>query len=337
MTEKASAVVNRVQQSSVVDVGVIGVGSMGENHARVYRELQGTRLVGVADLDDDRANQVAEANLTDPLPSAALIEAVDAVSVAVPTPAHFEVTKACIEAGVDVLVEKPFVASLDDGRMLARMAREHDVVLQVGHIERFNPAVQSMLSVADGLNIIATAARRVGPPVDRPDLDGVIMDLMVHDLDVVLELAGAMPSSIDAVVSQDGQYATAILTFPNDSVCTLTASRVNQRRIRDFEVTANECQIAVDYLDQGVHIYRQSRPEYTREDGFLRHRSERVIERPIVEHGEPLKNQLASFVAASRSGEEPSVTADDGLRVIEVAQRILDVANETELPLEAQQ
>lgn len=308
--------------TSTVEVGVIGVGSMGQNHARAYRQLSGTTLVGVTDLDGERAQRVADVNETEAFGLNELLEQVEAVTVSVPTSAHFETARTCLDAGVDVLVEKPFVDDIADGHRLVDIAEREDRVLQVGHIERFNPAVQAMFDVVDGFDVIASTARRVGPPVERPIDDGVIADLMIHDIDVVLALAGCRPSDVDAMAASDGQYATALLRFPNGLVCSLTASRVTQRRARELHITTDECQIAVDYLDQSVEIHRQSHPEYTQTDGQLRYRNECVVERPMVERGEPLKAELSAFTEAVRTRSSPQVTAQEGLHVLEVAEKI---------------
>ena len=299
---------------------------MGKHHARVYRQLTGSDLVGVVDLDRPRAQAVAGANGASEMDLSSLLDRVDAVSVAVPTSAHFEIDRECIEAGVDVLVEKPFVENIDEGQKLAAMAHDAGVVLQVGHIERFNPAVQTMLEVLDDGGFVASSARRLGPPANRPIEDGVIRDLMIHDLDIHLAMAESMPESIEAATCNGGEYATAILTFPNGRVSTLTASRITQRRIRELHITTNESQVSVDYLDQSVHIHRQSLPEYVQEDGNLRYRNNSVVEQPFVEREEPLKNQLESFLEASRTDSRPVVTAEDGLRVLTVATRIEEQA-----------
>lgn len=305
-----------------VDVGVVGVGSMGQNHARVYRHLPGANLVGVADADEQRAASVASRHETDPVPADELLRSVDAVSIAVPTAHHYEVARRCLDHNVDVLVEKPFVRDLEQGRELESLARRKGLVIQIGHIERFNPAIRALVDVIDGLDVIAASAHRLGPPVEREIDDGVIMDLMVHDLDVVLSLLDAWPTSIDAAGNRDGQYATAQLTFPDDTICTFTASRVTQRRIRQLDITAAECQVAVDYLDQSVHIHRRSQPEYTRDDGSLRYRNESVVERPMVERREPLRAELESFLESVRTRTPPVVTAADGIRTVELAERI---------------
>jgi predicted dehydrogenase len=305
-----------------VDVGVVGVGSMGADHVRVYRQLPGVRLVGVVDADEERATEVARANGTRSTSLDHLCRDADAVSIAVPTAYHHETARDCIEAGVDVLVEKPFVEDLQNGLDLIRRAEAQDAVLQVGHIERFNPAVETVFELIDGFDVIAMTARRLGPPVDRAVTDGVILDLMIHDVDVVLALAGSKPESIAATGCREGRYANAQMRFPDGTVGALTASRVTQRRVRELEITTENCLVVVDYLDQSVRIHRRSSPEYRRRDGDLRYRNESVVERPLVESEEPLKRELSAFVGAVRERSRPRVTAEEALDVLEVVRTV---------------
>jgi len=317
--------------SETVSVGVIGVGSMGRHHARVYNELPGVQLVGVADADRERARTVAEQFETRMLPQSALLGAVDAVSVAVPTRHHASVAREAVAAGVDVQVEKPFVVDPAEGRDLLVAADEADVVLGVGHVERYNPAITALEGVLAEVDPLAVAARRQGPPVDRDDSASVVFDLMIHDIDVVLSMTDATLTDVSATGVPERSHAVAQLAFENGLVATLTASRISQERIRDLAVTAEECYVDVDYMDQSVEIHRHSLPEYIQTNGDVRFRHESVIERPTVENGEPLKNELSAFVEAVRENEPPRTTGRDGLRAVEVATQVeaaLDPARE---------
>ncbi|MDG5820907.1 Gfo/Idh/MocA family oxidoreductase [Natronococcus sp. A-GB7] len=306
---------------STVRAGVVGAGSMGENHARVYSELRTVDLVGVADRDREVARRVAAEHGTDAVSLEALLERVDAVTVAVPTHAHAEVVSRCLEAGVDVLVEKPIAGSVAEGRALADQARNAGRVLQVGHIERFNPAVGMLEELLDDLEIIGIEAERLGPPINRDAPGDVVFDLMIHDVDVVGALLGRKPTSISAIGAADGRYATATMEY-GDIVATLTASRVTQKKVRKLTVTARECLVEVDYLEQSVLIHRDSYPEYLTDDGQNRYRHESVVERPRIATSEPLRCELESFVEAVRTGSEPEVTAEDGIAALETVQAI---------------
>jgi predicted dehydrogenase len=299
---------------------------MGRNHARVYAELPEARLVGIADADTERAAEVADEIGTDAYTTEDLLERVEAVSVAVPTQYHGSVVRSCIDADVDVLVEKPFVTSHEEGRDLIDRAAEAGVVLQVGHIEQFNPAVTELARIVDDISPIAIHARRLGPPSDDArQLDDVVHDLMIHDLDIVSSLVGDDDVvSLNALCTDDDQYANAQLEFDDGTIANLTASRVTQRKVRDLSITAENCYIELDYLKQTLEIHRQSRPEYMETAGGLHYRHEGITERPMIQSGEPLKFELKSFVESVANGTEPRVTGEDGLRAVELADAVLE-------------
>lgn len=312
-----------------VDVGVIGVGAMGINHARIYDEFNSTRLVGVADTDADRASEVADKYDTEAMSRSALIDAAEAVSVVVPTQFHAQIARETIGAGVHTLVEKPFVRDADVGRELISLADEHDVVLQVGHIERFNPAVSAVMDITDDMNLVSVNANRLGPPVDRDGDDGVVMDLMIHDIDILLTLVDAAVESVSATGTDDGRYGTAQFTFENGVVGTLTASRVNQKRARTLDIADPEQLVEVDYFDQSVRIHRQADPSYEPTNGSVTYRNERVTEHPFVDTREPLKCELEAFIEAATNGMKPRVTPREALRAVEMAHTIRDQIQHT--------
>ena len=303
-------------------VGVIGVGSIGTHHARIYNELPGVELMGVSDVDRDRAREVAQRFKTSTYPQHTLLDSVDAVSIAVPTRHHADVAQEAIDDGVNVLVEKPFVINPERGQALLKAADEAGVVVQIGHVERYNPAILAFRDVLADVNPLAVAARRQGPPVDRDDKASVIYDLMIHDIDIVLSMTDADVKEVSAMGVSDHNHVIAQLGFEDGLLATLTASRITQERIRDLAVTVEECQIDVDYMDQSVEIHRRSLPEYIADDGDIRFRHESVIERPTVQNGEPLKNELSEFVEAAQEGEIPRTSGRDGLRAVKVARQI---------------
>lgn len=302
--------------------GVVGVGQMGSAHARVLDTLDDMRLVGVADADEDRAASVASTYDTVALATEELLERADVVSVAVPTQHHYPIASRALDRGVHVLVEKPFVADPANGRDLLERAREAGVVLQVGHVERFNPAVRTLEEVVADMDIIAVEARRLGPPLDRDVDTGVTLDLMIHDVDVVCSLIDADVASVDAAGASENRYVDATIRFENGTVAGLTASRVTQQKVRELGVTTSESKVNVDYLDQSIDIHRRSMPEFVETNGDVRYRHESIIERPVVERVEPLKAELAAFVDAVRDGSEPEITGRDGLRALEIALHI---------------
>lgn len=315
-----------MREDPALDVGVVGTGSMGENHVRVYESLPSTNLVGVHDADREAAGEVAERYGTRFRELDALLDDADAVSIVVPTEYHYEMANRAMENGVSVLVEKPICKRPERGEDLVAVADEHDVTLQVGHIERFNPAVATALKVVEDCDVIAIEANRLGPPISRDITDSAVVDLMIHDIDVVLSLVGEMPTDIQATGAKNNAYATATLTFPSGVVASLTASRVTQRKVRKLDITAEDRLVSADFLDRGVEIHRHSVPEFIQKDGDVRYRHESVVEYPTVERGEPLQDELESFTNAVRTGTEPEVTGSDGVRALRLARRIESLA-----------
>ena len=297
---------------------------MGRHHARVYSELPNVRLVGVHDRDEDVASEVAKEYGTSARSRSELLAAADMVSVAVPTRYHYETVNDCLDSGTHALVEKPFVEEIDQGWELAQRARDAGLTLQVGHIERFNPATRVLSEIVPDLDIVAIDIQRLGPPVDREGDDSVVRDLMIHDIDILLSLVGTKPDTITAMAN-GRQYTSVQLGF-DDSVASLTASRMTQEKIRRLAVTAESCRVNVDFIDQTIEIHRRSLPEYVESNGDVRYRHESVVERPMVENGEPLKAELSAFVDAVRNGSEPLVTAEEALRALEVVDSIEQAA-----------
>ncbi|TKR25452.1 Gfo/Idh/MocA family protein [Natronomonas salsuginis] len=303
-------------------VGVIGVGTMGQHHTRVYNELPTAELVGVADADAERAAEIAAEYSTRSFAVDELIDRVDAVTIAVPTKFHYDLARQCIDAGVDLLIEKPIVEDPEHGRALIEAADRAGVTLQVGHIERHNPVVKTLEEIVPDLDVIAFEAERLGPTPDRGILDSAVIDLMIHDIDIVRSLVGSSVESIDAVGAAEGRHATATLAFEEGVVGTLTASRVTQTKTRTLSITAEDCYVTADYIDQSVQIHRQSVPEFVTNNGDVRYRHESVVENPAVDNGEPLKYELRSFIEACANDTEPPVTGEEGLRALEIAREI---------------
>jgi predicted dehydrogenase len=312
--------------------GVIGVGEMGRHHARVYAEMQGVELAGVSDVDSERASKVADQHQSTACGRAELLDLVDVVSVAVPTEHHYEVSRDAIDRGVHLLVEKPFVSDRDRGVELIGRARAAGLTLQLGHVERFNPAVAALSDVIQDLDLIAMTADRLGPPLDRNVEDGVMLDLMLHDIDILLSVVDGMVDQVAASSARDEQYAAATIEFDTGLIATLTASRMTQQKVRELSITAAECQVNLDYAEQSIKIHRQSAPAYIESDGDVHHRHESVTERLSVSNAEPLKRELGSFVDAVRSGRPPIVDGEDGLRALALAERIQSVADERRGP-----
>lgn len=308
-----------MRDSPPLATGVIGAGTRGRQHARVYATHEEATFVGVHDVDWNRAAATAARYDGEAFGLEELLERVDAVSIAVPTQDHFHVARAAIDRGVHVLVESPLVADPADGRALIDLADCEGVVLQAGHVDRFNPALAVVMDLVPDLNIVAVEARRLGPSIGRESAESVALDLMIRDVDVVQALVDDEPTSIASTRTRGGQYLNATMRYDSGTVAQLTASRLTQRTVRELSITAEECFITVDFIDQDVAVYRHSVAEYvpSNDDGTYRH--ENVIERPVVEKADPLERELDSFVKTVRNGGEPAVTGTDGLYALELA------------------
>jgi predicted dehydrogenase len=316
----------------MIRTGVIGVGHLGRLHARVYTEIESCRLEGVYDVDADAAGRVAQASGCRVYESAErLLDAVDAVSIAVPTSAHREVAGLAIERGVHALVEKPIASTVEGARELVAAAKRRGVVLAVGHIERMNPAVRAALKVLRDPRFIEV--HRLGVFVPRGTDVAVILDLMIHDIDLILSTVKSPVSMIDAVgvpvLSPSIDIANARLRFENGCVANVTASRVSREKVRKIRFFQPDGYLSVDTLTPRAQLFRRRDvPVET-----LRRIATGEIEgglEDIVEHieleldgREPLRVELESFLDAASSGGTPDVSGEDGLRALEVAMEIL--------------
>jgi predicted dehydrogenase len=213
-------------------------------------------------------------------------------------------------------------ATVAEGQELTELAAANDAILQIGHIERFNPAVQTLDEFVDDLNVISVNAERLGPPPERHISDSAVLDLMIHDSDIVRSLVGGTPETVTGAGVRENRHATATLTFDNNVVANLTASRVTQQKVRKLEVIAEDCLVRLDYMSKDVEIHRQSRPEYITNDEDVHYRHESLVERPMVDSTEPLANELSSFVESVRERSQPVVDGDDGVQALQLAKQI---------------
>lgn len=305
-----------------VDVGIIGVGSMGKHHARVYNNLPTANFVGVHDVNREQANWIADKYGVSIMELDQLLESVDAVSIVVPTAHHYDLAVECMEAGIAILIEKPIVSELDLGQQLLTQANQSDSVVQVGHVERFNPAFVALQEFFAELSVIDITLKRLGPPPKRHIQDSAVIDLMIHDIDIVLTLLGEMPTSVQSAGVYGNKHASALLEFDSGVMALLTASRLTQRTERSLEITAENCLIELDYIDQSIDIHRSSLPEYLENAGRSLFREMSIIERPQIYGAEPLFIELESFLEVVTRNETPKVTIDDGLNALKIAQKI---------------
>ena len=299
-----------------VKVGVIGIGNMGWHHARVLSLLKDAELVGVADPDPDRGQLAQEQFGCQWFPDHhTLLAEVEAVCIAVPTLLHHSVGLACLESGVHVLIEKPIAASQDEATALIQAAREAGRLLQVGHIERFNPAFRELTKVVANEEVVVLEGRRHSPHSDRANDVSVVLDLMIHDIDLVLELAQAPVVRLAAAGGRSAEgpidYVNATLGFENGVVASLTASKMSHRKIRSLSAHCRSSLVETDFLNHTLHIHRRAHEWYSADHGELLYRNDGFIEEVSTTSIEPLYAELEHFLQCVRGRETPAV---DGLQ-----------------------
>ncbi|MSO55431.1 MAG: Gfo/Idh/MocA family oxidoreductase [Acidobacteria bacterium] len=307
-----------------VRVAVIGVGALGKHHARIFAEMPDVELAGIVDINEQRAREIAGLVNAPWVTSAAeVLGRVDAVTVAVPTEAHLSVAMPFLQRGTAVLVEKPLARDLGEAQQMLDAAAASGAVFGVGHTERYNPAVAAVRPLLDHPRFIEV--HRLGTFPDRSlDID-VVFDLMIHDLDVVLSIVPSEVVAVDAVgvavLTSRPDIANARLKFASGCIANITASRISKDRIRKIRIFQRDSYLSVDYAAQEVERWR-----LVKGDGG----------RPVIDggkleivHEEPLRRELADFVAAVRDKRAPGVTGADGMRALELAQRITQAMQES--------
>lgn len=313
-------------------IGVIGVGNMGQHHARVLGLLKDVELVGISDINVERGLDTASKyrvrffeDYHD------LLDHVDAVCIAVPTRLHHAVGVAALKAGVHVLIEKPIAASIAEAESLVNLAAECQCILQVGHIERFNPAFQELSKVLKTEELLALEAHRMSPYSDRANDVSVVLDLMIHDIDLLLELSNSSVVKLTASgsrASNSGQldYVTATLGFANGIVATLTSSKVTHRKIRRIAAHCKNSLTEADFLKNEILIHRQTTANYKTDYGQVLYRQDGLIEKVQTSNIEPLHAELEHFVQCVRGGLQPSVGGIQALKALRLASLIEQMA-----------
>ena len=298
---------------------VIGVGYLGRFHAEKYAANPAAELVAVADVDPARARAVAAALGVEAVTDyRALAGRIDCASVAVPTQLHHAVACDLLDAGVDVLVEKPLTTTVDEGKALLELAVRRGRVLQVGHLERFNPAIRALDGIVREPRFIE--CHRLAPFTERGTDVDVVLDLMIHDLDVILSMMPSPLRSVEAVgvpvLTNSVDIANARLRFANGGIANVTASRVSLKRERKLRIFQPDAYLSVDYGERRVLICR-------REPGPDGLPALSLEEREVPE-ADALGSEIDAFLSAVRERETPPVTGWDGLRALEVAHVILE-------------
>lgn len=314
-------------------IGVIGVGHLGQHHARVFSELDNAELIGIYDIDHSRATLIAEKNHCKAFETVEeLLLKVDAISIAAPTITHFEYCKKCLENNKNVFVEKPICSNLNDAKKLVSLADKKNLKIQVGHIERFNPAIMALSDIL--ISPIFIEANRIAPFTPRGSDVPVVLDLMIHDIDIILSLVKSKVKSINAVgvpiLTADIDIANAKIEFENGALANITASRISLKRERKIRFFQKDMYISLNYQNKDVQVVKKN-PEINRimQEIMSGKQQPNISEMyhtqkvEIIER-EPLKTELQNFVDAIKNNKRPIVNGQDGYEALRIAFMIME-------------
>jgi predicted dehydrogenase len=298
-----------------IKIGVVGIGHLGKEHARIYHELRHARLVGISDTDGTKKEKADACECAFFADYRDLIGKVDAVSIATPTSTHFSIARDFLEAGVHTLIEKPITLRLEEADRLIALAKEKKLILHVGHIERHNPGIKRIEEIAK--NIRFFEIHRLGPFTGRINDCGVVLDLMIHDLDIVMSLVKSEVANFDAVginvLTPYEDIANVRIKFANGAVANLTASRLTPEKQRKIRIFQEDAYISLDYGEQTAKIFRKIGPMITQE-------------KVDIQKAEPLKEELKHFLSEIASGKNkgfPDIAARDALSfALEIVEQI---------------
>jgi predicted dehydrogenase len=303
----------------MIRVGVVGVGEMGKNHARIYRDIPDIELVGVADTNSHLAQRVAECYQTVPYTDfrELLNQGINAVSIAVPTVFHREIAIEAARHGVDILVEKPIASSVKAGMDIIQAARDNNVKLMVGHIERFNPLIQAIKKEIENEEIVMIEITRIGPFPPRIKDVGVVIDLAVHDIDLIQYLTKSDFECVNAVISRNGNFFedAAILIFKmrNGCLARVTVNWLTPFKVREINIATKHKCIRGSLSDQKGSTHWKSKEN----DWYA---SKEIP----VKFAEPLRLELEAFLQCVRNNTRPPISGEDGLGALEIALKCLN-------------
>ncbi len=316
-------------------IGVIGVGHLGSLHAKMYSQIANCEFIGVFDLDIAKRNLIAsQYNVKSFSSCEEMFSDVDAVSIASITSEHFKIAKSALLANINVLIEKPITTTIDEADELIKIAKENKIIIQVGHIERFNPAVMALEKY--NINPLFIESHRMAQFNPRGTDVAVVHDLMIHDIDLILSIVKSPVKKIDAngiaVVSNSIDIANARLQFENGCVANVTASRISQNKMRKMRFFQTNAYISIDFQQNLTEIFRLvDENESTKstmmlgqiEEGKVKRNI--IFEQPEIKEHNALLVEIQSFVNCVEKKSKPIVSGEDGLEALKVAQQILEV------------
>lgn len=290
-------------------VAVIGVGKLGSLHAKIYSQLKEVELIGVCDINKKTVKKVAgQYGVSFCTDYNDLLEKIDAASIVVPSSLHYKIAKDFLQTKTHLLIEKPIATTLEEANSLLYLASKNNLTLSVGHIERFNSAIEAFQKLKGDIKFIE--CHRLGPFSPRVADVGVVLDLMIHDIDIILGLIKDRVQNIDAVgvkvLTKHEDIANARIKFKNGAICNITASRVSNKALRKIRIFQPGAYISIDYIKQEAILYRKI--------------GRFIIPRKInIKKQQPLKKELASFIECIRLGKKPLVSGEEGRDALEIA------------------
>lgn len=307
-----------------VRYGVIGTGHMGQYHVNVVRNIEQANFVGIYDANNERAKEISKKFNTRAFSTIEeLLENVDALSCAVPTSLHYALGTQILKAKKHLLIEKPIASSVKEAKELISIAKKNNLILHVGHVERFNGAVQELSNVIQ--KPLLWESRRLGPNSGRITDTGVIMDLMIHDIDICIRVVNSKVEKLEAfgvtVNPKTGleDAAVAILHFENGCVATLSASRLTQEKVRTLAVSQPDSYVFLDFTTQDLHIHRQATSAITTTESSIKYKQESMIERVFVHKENPLQFELTHFIKNIQQGKSSADENSLDLHSLETA------------------
>jgi len=330
--------------TSKLRVGVVGVGHLGALHAKMFSEMEDVEFKGVFDTQEEKSRSVAREFRVRSYPTySEMLENVDAISIATPTSTHWEVASKALEAKVHTFIEKPLTQTLDEADRLVHIANQNNVKIQVGHVERFNPALLALEKY--NLNPMFIESHRLAQFNPRGADVPVVLDLMIHDIDIILSLVNSPVVSIDAngvaVVSDSTDIANARIKFKNGCVANVTASRISQRKMRKMRLFQRDAYISIDFSEGTAEVFRLvdasgGAANTTMLLGQINagaRKRQIVYEQPEIKEVNALKHELELFVRAIQRDEQPIITAEDGKRALQVAHQIMTKIQDQQIGL----
>ena len=312
---------------SRIKAGVLGVGKMGEYHVGILSENRDVDLRGISDVNEERGSMISERYTVPYFKNFnEMLEQVDVAVVAVPTKLHHQIGKEVLNAGIHVLLEKPCSDNLKHARELFSLADSKNLILHIGHVERFNGAVQELHKLVD--DPILVECKRMGPFVERMKDDSVVLDTMIHDIDIILNLIDSKVAQINvmgrSVFSEKDDVVSVQLEFENGCIAVILASRASQNKERTLSITQKDSYVILDYTDQEIYVHRQSSSDYMLTKDSLRYKQESLIERIFVHKDNPLKLEIQHFLDCVKNGTPRKVTVDNELYSLEIALGIME-------------